>query len=315
MAHIAVSADLSTGLFRIQLDKYEWQSLSVNGKDIASKRGDVKFDFQQSEVGNITFTATASNAIRIVNEPTKISLPGPCGTTFELSITYSQGTTLQGKLKTLATPTAGSFPSLQYYSQMGMTGTFGTVGTIIVPQITKKGGYFSYGWGEPGKSFTEFTEKNATTAGPIKRYSKSLSGDDMWWSVAQNTTETAYTDGNRITYPPLSNGSFVFHPGKGRDKSAKTRFTADESRTYTFTVKWKCVDADADARQSKAEVYTNARSLGSGWQSLFSQACGTEEITFKKAIALDAGEIVSIEVEQGSGGFNDDSTLVVMSVA
>jgi hypothetical protein len=313
MAHIAVSADLSTGLFRIQLDKFEWQSLSVNGKDIASKRGDVKFDFQQSEVGNITFTATASNAIRIVNEPTKLSLPGPCGSTFELSITYSQGTTLQGKLKTLATPTAGSFPSLQFYSQMGMTGTFGTVGTILLPQITKKGGNFSYGWGEPGQSFTEFTEKNASTEGPIKRLSKSRTGDDNWWSVAQNTTETAYTDGHRITYPPISNGSFVFHPGKGRDKSAKTRFTADESRTYTFTVKWKCVDADA--KQIKAEVFTNASSEGAGWQSLFSQPCGKEEITFKRAIALNVGEIVSIEVEQGTGGFYDDSTLVVMSVA
>lgn len=176
------------------------------------------------------------------------------------------------------------------------------------PDLMKKGGEWSYGYGAPGEEFKTFpTENKEGPEGVITRMS-----NGSWWSIAQNTSESNYRDNHRINYPAKSNGALVFHPGNGRNQSTKARYTAAGDGSYTFNLKWTLVDEDQSL--VSAEVYTNASSVGSGWTEKFKKDITTgnphaETLT----IDLKKGETVSIEVECKNGHAND-STLVEMSV-
>lgn len=188
----------------------------------------------------------------------------------------------------------------------------------VKPDITKIDGKWKFGFGQPGDDFTSFTHQIKQFENKITRDNKGVSFNDKWWSIAQNTTDKPYTDGDYITYPPLSDGSMVFHPGPSANQNSKARFTAASDGTYTFKVSWKLVDAQG--QKVSTEAYTNAKSKTSEtYASILQQDLTntTPEKTIYKEfpVEMKAGEWVSIEVGNGGNGFQNDSTLVEMSAS
>jgi hypothetical protein len=134
---------------------------------------------------------------------------------------------------------------------------------------------------------------------------------DKWWSVSQNTSNTAYKDNHDINYPSLSEGAMVFHPGPARGESSKARFTAPSDGTYTISAKWTLVDAQGSLVST--EVYSNS---GGKWATLHKENLTNKtpgkSIAKEFTVKLKKGEVVSIEVECANG-YGNDSTLVELS--
>jgi hypothetical protein len=129
MANILITASISTGLFGIQLDNFEWQTLEVNNVNVPFVNGTFNYQ-QQSPAGAINFIATADSNLVIVNPGTIIDMKGPNNSTYFLMISYSSAngvTTLIGRLVTFPVLIPGSLPSPQLFSQGRMTGTFTTI--------------------------------------------------------------------------------------------------------------------------------------------------------------------------------------------
>ncbi len=184
----------------------------------------------------------------------------------------------------------------------------------IVPDITVKSGNWAYGYGGPGDSFTKFEQEKKEDA-----ITRNFKTGDGWWSIAQNTSITPITDVESITYPPKTDGAFIFHPGSESNQSTKARFTASTDGTYTFNTLWKLVDLQGT--KVNVEIYTNAISTskdqGKQYATVFKKVLSNtllEKTIYNEfEVVLKTGEWVSIEVENGGDGHSNDSTLVEMS--
>lgn len=184
----------------------------------------------------------------------------------------------------------------------------------IVPDITDKSGNWAYGYGGPGDSFTKFEQEKKEDA-----ITRNFKTGDGWWSIAQNTSITPITDVESITYPPKTDGAFIFHPGSESNQSTKARFTASTDGTYTFNTLWKLVDLQGT--KVNVEIYTNAISTskdqGKQYATVFKKVLSNtllEKTIYNEfEVVLKTGEWVSIEVENGGDGHSNDSTLVEMS--
>lgn len=181
---------------------------------------------------------------------------------------------------------------------------------VIVPDISKNDGEWTFGYGTPGADFSLFTQEKKE--GPESQITRKYKED--WWSVAQNTSSEAWTDREHNTYPPKADGAMVFHPGQNRDQSSKARFTAKTTGIYTFNIKWSLIDAQGEL--VSAEVYTNASSKGTGWTTLIEEQVTDQlpnrSLSKEFTVSLKAGEVVSVEVEN-EGDWQNDSTLIEMS--
>lgn len=186
-----------------------------------------------------------------------------------------------------------------------------------IPDITKKDGVWTFGWGTAGEQFNEFEgEKKEGPNQQITRFYHAIGGD-TWWSVAQNTSGETYHDtGHDVKYPAKTQGAMALHPGKGADNCAKARFTAAADGDYTIHLKFQFVDAQFS--KNRAEVWTNSSAEFNGqWNKLYSKEHTKEmmkdgPIVKKFDLSLKKGEVVSIEIE-GAGGYHNDHTLVTMS--
>lgn len=186
-----------------------------------------------------------------------------------------------------------------------------------IPDITKKDGVWTFGWGSAGEQFNEFEEEKKE--GPQKQITRKSHrvGTDTWWSVAQNTTNTAYQDNaHDVNYPAKTEGAVALHPGAKPDRCAKARFTASADGQYVIHVKFQFLDAQFT--KNRAEVWSNSSKEFNGkWGRIY-----TEELTkdmFKGGaiekrfnVSLKKGEMVSIEIE-GAGSYANDHTLVTLS--
>lgn len=78
MASINVSVN-DKGLVTITLDKFEWKDLIVNGKSVPPYTGpepNVKFKYEQTTFGDISFHAIADNYLVPINPPFVYKLLG-----------------------------------------------------------------------------------------------------------------------------------------------------------------------------------------------------------------------------------------------
>jgi hypothetical protein len=130
MANINISINQNTDNFTIVLDKWEWTSLTVEGRNIpAVNEGDIQFKFKQEISGTIHFVATANHNINIVNVPSPMFLKGSDNNTYMCILSYAETASpkvvhVSGSLVALPYPIPGALGSPILFSQDKMTGTF-----------------------------------------------------------------------------------------------------------------------------------------------------------------------------------------------
>jgi hypothetical protein len=129
MADIQISVN-NDDLFAIQLDKWEWETLHVNGVSVQPiNRGNIQFDWTQETPGPVTFTATANHHLIIENPGNHLHLESTDGKkTYLLLISYSTNpdntVTLSGGLHTFNVAIPNEKNSPIKFSQGRMTGRF-----------------------------------------------------------------------------------------------------------------------------------------------------------------------------------------------
>lgn len=128
MADIKITASNQSGLFSLELDQWEWTSLTINGAAVPKRSGNVQFQWTQVAAGPVHFVATSNNNIVIQNAGNLLYMQSKDKTkTFLAQISYAataQQVTLTGVLVNLAFPIPGAQPSPIKFSQGRMTGTF-----------------------------------------------------------------------------------------------------------------------------------------------------------------------------------------------
>lgn len=130
MADINISLNQYSDTFTINLDKWEWTGLKVNGETIDPiNQGDIQFKYNQVSSGTIHFIATANQYINLVNPGSLMYLKGQNNTTYICMISYVETenpkiVALHGALIIVPynIPDAKSSPII--FSQGRMTGTF-----------------------------------------------------------------------------------------------------------------------------------------------------------------------------------------------
>jgi hypothetical protein len=127
MANINVT--VKNGLFSIALDQWEWTGLEANNHVIPQQPGATQFEYSQATAGEVNFTATSSNEIKILNPDSTIELEGPLNApyTYQLTLKYTStasGVQLKGTLNTITSKVSGAKASPQPFSQGNMTGHF-----------------------------------------------------------------------------------------------------------------------------------------------------------------------------------------------
>lgn len=130
MADIKIIVNNRDGLFSIQLDRYEWTGLTVNGEVIQPNFGqDIKFQYvQEKPLDEIEFEATANENIVLVNSGNDMHLLSEDEEeTFFAQISYqvvNNEVKLHGKLNNFNFPFKKAQKGPILFSQGRMSGSF-----------------------------------------------------------------------------------------------------------------------------------------------------------------------------------------------
>ncbi|MDG1332378.1 MAG: hypothetical protein P8P74_08605, partial [Crocinitomicaceae bacterium] len=179
------------------------------------------------------------------------------------------------------------------------------------PDITNTSGSWHYGYGsDAAGSFTDFSL--TTENGSVKGISQGTDANSKWWSISQNTTNAAITDGHSITYPAKAEGVLVMHPGIGRGNRTKVKYTASATGSYNVAVEWTLVDNQRGVTVN-AEVLKESAGAWSKESTLKLSEYNKPQ-TYTGVIQLEKGESILFEIEN-DGDFRGDSTKAKFNVS